>query len=883
LLINILKKIKTAIKSRHLARGSVDARYALIEACAIGVFSALAALWLKQGISWLGGWRIQATAQFGAWLTLPLIGLSLGMLAGWLIEQLSPEAAGSGIPHVKAILARFPIPLSGRVAAVKAIATVLVLGAGLTLGRRGPTVHIGAGLAAQLSSWLPTSPDHRRQMIAAGAAAGLAASFNTPIAGVMFVIEELMRDVSGLTLETAILASFTGAVVSRILGSADLNIPGTVMGAVRESHFSISEIPFYVVLGIIAGVFGALFNKSVVLSLKLHRYLNLPMYWRIGLAGLLSGIIVAFLPPFFRDNAGLREFLIAGAANWQTIALAFVAHFFLTLLAYTSGAPGGIFAPALVMGYALGYLVGTAEVNLAGGDSSATFALAGMGAFFTGVVRSPVTAIVIVFEMTADFNLVLPLMVGCAISYIVGESFFRGSIYEHLLDAAGIKLNEETPDRDFLSKLKAADVMHSKVESLNSDLSIKDTIAFMSRSSHRGFPVVENEQMIGIFTQSDLAKLGNIDETTALKTIMTPRPITVNVDASLTDVLYLLNRYQLSRIPVLDDDRLVGIITRTDIIKAEVSQISGKKNVSKPQPSYVVYQTRSPVTGKGRILLPLSNPQNAPSLLRIAAAIARQNNYEVECLQIIKVPKHTNPSRAKINTIQSRKLMYRLERLGRNLNISVHSQIRLAQDTTEAILATIDERHVNLVLMGWKGNQKTPGYIFGNVVDTLIQKNPCDLVLVKLGQELHSYPNNLNRQTTWLVPTAGGANAQKAMELLPALISLYNRDRTPHIHLSQVYRSSDREADLRGLYSKVTFMKENLGLSVKAIPLLSDSVAEAIVQQAQTDRADVVMLGASSEGLLQQAVRGNIPEAIARGVNNTVIIVRESSKLGNRQ
>jgi chloride channel protein, CIC family len=646
------------------------------------------------------------------------------------------------------------------------------------------------------------------------------------------------------------------------------------MGAARESHFSISEIPFYVVLGIIAGVFGALFNKSVVLSLKVHRHFNLPMYWRIGLAGLLSGIIVAFLPPFFRDNAGLREFLIAGEANWQIIALAFVAHFFLTLLAYTSGAPGGLFAPALVMGYALGYLVGTAEFHLAGGDSLATFALAGMGAFFTGVVRSPVTAIVIVFEMTADFNLVLPLMVGCAISYIVGESVFGGSIYDHLLEAAGIKLNEETPDRDFLNKLKAADVMHSKVESLDSDLTIKETIALMSRSSHRGFPVVEDEKLIGIFTQSDLAKITNIDEEAALKTVMTPRPITVDVDASLTDVLYLLNRYQLSRIPVLDNDRLVGIITRTDIIKAEADRVSGKKNISKPQPSYVVYQTRSPVTGKGIILLPLSNPQNAPSLFRIAAAIARQHNYEVECLQIIKVPKHTNPSRAKINTIQSRKLMYRLERLGRNLNISVHAQIRLAQDTTEAILETINQRHVNLVLMGWKGTQTTPGYIFGNVVDTLIQKTPCDLVLVKLGQELHSYPNNLNRQTTWLVPTAGGANAQRAMELLPALVSLYNRDRTPRIHLSQVYNSSDRDADLSGLYNNVTFLKEKLGLSVKPIPLLAYSVAEAIVEQAKTDRADVVMLGASSEGLLQQAVRGNIPEAIARGVDNTVIIVR---------
>ncbi|MGL5805099.1 MAG: chloride channel protein [Xenococcaceae cyanobacterium] len=872
----IFKNVRDSIKSRHLARGSVDKRYALVEACIIGVFSALAALCLKQGISWLGGWRIHATAQFGAWLTLPIMGLVMGMLAGWAIEQISPEAAGSGIPHVKAVLARFPIRLSGRVAIVKAIATILVLGAGLTLGRRGPTVHIGAALAAQLSNWLPTSPDHRRQMIAAGAAAGLAAGFNTPIAGVLFVIEELMRDVSGLTLETAIIASFTGSIVSRILGSADLNIPGTMLGAARESSFSVSEIPFYVVLGICAGIAGAIFNRSIVFSLKVHRHFNLPMHWKIGLAGLLSGLIVAFLPPFFRDNAGLREFLLAGEADWRTIALAFVAHFFLTVLAYSSGAPGGLFAPALVMGYALGYLVGTSEMVIAGGDSSATFALAGMGAFFTGVVRVPVTAIVIVFEMTADFNLVLPLMIGCAISYIVGESVFSGSIYQHLLEAAGIKLKEDTPNQDFLTKIKAADVMQSKVETLESDLSLQDTIEFMSRSRHRGFPVVENDKLIGIVTQSDLAKLTDKSDRIALKAIMTLRPITVDADASLTDVLYLLNRYQLSRLPVLENERLVGIITRTDIIKAEVNQISGQQAEIKPQPSYVVYQTRSPATGRGRILLPISNPQNAPSLLRIAAAIARQYNYELECLQIIIVPKHTAPSRAKINTANHRKLMHRLERLGRNLNTPVHAQIKFAQDITEAILETVQQRHINLVLMGWKGNTSTPGYIFGNVVDSLIQRTPCDLVLVKLGQDLHSYPNDLNRDAKWLIPTAGGANAQKAMELLPALISLYNSDRTAKIRLCQVYSSTRPKADLSSLYKTVTLLTEKLGFPVIPIKILSNAVADAIVAQVERDESDVVILGASSEGLLQQAVRGNIPEAIARRVSSTVIIVRRT-------
>ena len=186
-------------------------------------------------------------------------------------------------------------------------------------------------------------------------------------------------------------------------------------------------------LGILAGILGGIFNRSIIKGMEYGRRLPLPMPLRIGLAGLISGIVVAWLPPFFQDNAGLRELLIAGQFTWQTTALVFVAQFCLTILAYSAGAPGGLFAPALVLGSALGYLVGIAEVALIGSESPYTFALAGMGAFFTAVVRVPITAIVIIFEMTADFNLVLPLMIASAVAYIVAESFSQGSLYEHLL------------------------------------------------------------------------------------------------------------------------------------------------------------------------------------------------------------------------------------------------------------------------------------------------------------------------------------------------------------------------------------------------------------------------------------------------------------------
>ncbi len=625
----------------------------------------------------------------------------------------------------------------------------------------------------------------------------MAAGFNTPIAGVLFVVEELMRDISGLTLETAIAASFTGAVVSRLFGSADLNFPSVLSDASRRGNFAASEIPFYIFLGIAAGILGGLFNRGIVKGTNFNRSLPISIPLRIGFAGLISGTIVSFLPDFFRDNAGLREFLIAGELSWETTAIVFVAHFCLTIIAYSSGAPGGLFAPALMLGSALGYLVGTAEIVLIGSESPYTFALAGMGAFFTAVVRVPVTAIVIVFEMTTDFNLVLPLMISCAVAYIVAESVFKGSIYQHLLKLSGIELTEETSSRDFLTELTANDVMQSRVETLIATLTIEETVKAMSRSHHRGFPVVEDGKLIGIVTQSDIPKDSQKTSPGLLRDIMTPQPIAVNQTTSLADVLYLLDRYQLSRLPVTEGNKLLGIITRSDIIKTEAQQLLGdRKFIVRGEPSYRIYQTRSPSTGRGRILLPLANPQNVDALITIAAAIARYQKYEIECLQVIVVPKYIYPSQAKVDTSSSRKLMRRLETWGRKRNIPLHTQIRIANDVDEAILETISQEKIDLLLMGWKGTNTNPEQIFGSVVDKLIQQATCDLILVKLGKDPGAFPQQLDQSSKWLIPYAGGGNIHKAMTIFPALAKLYPAANALQVQLCQV--SPLKKLDRRG-------------------------------------------------------------------------------------
>ncbi|MBD2728420.1 chloride channel protein [Nostoc sp. FACHB-892] len=858
---------------------------AIAEACIIGLVAALSAVLLKVGSGWLGTWRVHTTHLLPAWLTLPAIGLVLGFVAGWLVDRLAPEASGSGIPQVKASLANVPMRLSWRVAGIKLLSAIISIGSGMTLGRQGPTVHVGAGLAAGMSRWVPTSPDHRRQMIAAGAGAGLAAAFNAPIAGVLFIVEELLQDLSGLTLGTAIIASFIGGVISRLLGGGSLDLNLQLVQS--SSQFSIPEIPFFVLLGILAGLLGALFSSGLILSIKFYRKLHISLPLQVALAGFISGVVVAMLPASFRDNTALRESLITGGSHPTVAAIAFAAQFILTLIAFGSGAPGGLFAPSLILGSCLGHIIGVSELYITGAGSPTTYALAGMGGFFSAVSKVPITAIVIVFEMTTDFNLVLPLMIVSVAAYLVADKVVPGSLYEKLLELKGITLTKEAPMEGALTKLTAKDVMQERVETLDAEMSLEEAMQSFARSHHRGFPVVEDSKLVGIVTQTDLLKIRESAKHTLrdrnladifLKEIMTAAPMTVTPIHTLSNVLYLLDRYQISRLPVVDGRRLIGIITRADIIRAEADHLNADNRTLKlrPEPSYIVYQTRSPSIGSGRLLVPVANPETAGILLQMAAAIARDRHYEIDCVQVMLIPRHSSPSETQVRTAKSRRLLRQAEVLAKKWKIPLHTQIRVTHDVAQAILETINEQHIDLILMGWKGNTSTPGRIFGNVVDTVIRQATCEVVLVKLGKTPQSpLPSPLFNR--WLVPMAGGPNSPLAIKLLPALITLGN---DPQIRLTQVFKPSELKPDMSISEQAIRHLmrRRKLSSSVVALPVQANSVAEGVINLVKTEGYDVVVLGASREGLLEQAIQGNIPEAIASGVESTVILVRGAIK-----
>jgi CIC family chloride channel protein len=223
--------------------------------------------------------------------------------------------------------------------------------------------------------------------------------------------------------------------------------------------------------------------------------------------------------------------------------------------------------------------------------------------------------------------------------------------------------------------------------------------------------------------------------------------------------------------------------------------------------------------------------------------------------------------------------MRRMERLGRSWKIPIHTQVRLAHNCAEAILEVIRQRHINCLVMGWKGSTSTQGMIFGDVVDTLIHKAPCELILVKLGNISQAFPHFTPPETSWLIPIAGGPNAKRAIQLLPALASLAPNFFPIKTLICQVHLPSETEPNFKQLEKTAKSLEKRLNLPVIPIPLCAASIAEAIITLASVEDCSLVMLGASREGLLKQAIYGNIPNAIAQGVNSTVILVRGAIKV----
>jgi CIC family chloride channel protein len=351
-------------------------------------------------------------------------------VAAWLVRRFSPHASGSGIPHVEAVLHGQIPPAPFSLVPVKFFAGLLAIGSGLALGREGPTVQMGAGIAVFAARVCRLGWTECRVLLAAGAGAGLATAFNAPIAGVVFVLEELIHGVER-RVAIAALAMLAAAIpVARLLiGDApDFRVEPLM-------HAGTGAAPFFFVLGAVAGLLAVAYNRSLLAALAVRdRFETIPTGLRAALIGGSVGILAWFAPGLVGGGDPITQRALLGNESPAIVALAFLIRFGLGPLSYAAGTPGGLFAPLLVLGAQSGLLFGFACHFLFPmlDIRPEAFALVGMAAFFTGVVRSPLTGIVLVVEMTASVTMLLPMLGACFLAMLLPILLRDPPIYDSL-------------------------------------------------------------------------------------------------------------------------------------------------------------------------------------------------------------------------------------------------------------------------------------------------------------------------------------------------------------------------------------------------------------------------------------------------------------------
>lgn len=375
-------------------------------------------------------------AALWGWAVLPAAGLVIGAGVGLAVKKWAPEAPGSGIPHVKGVLVNLRTMRWRGLIPVKFLGGALGIGAGLSMGREGPTVQMGAAVGRMVADVLRLPPRAVPQLISSGAGAGLAAAFNAPLAGFLFVLEELHREMSALTFGGALIAAVVADIVTRSLTG---QLPSFSVKVINT--LPLSTLPAVALLGVLGGLLGVLFNQAILRTQARARNIRIVPRWLLpGIAAAICGLVAWWLPYAAGGGHVVAEKLLGvGASRDYTVGfllLLLVAKFALTVLSYASGAPGGIFAPMLLLGALTGMVFGDGMQWLFPtlGPHTRAFAMLGMAALFTGSVRAPLTGMVLILEMTGSYQQLLAVSVACLCAYLVAEATGDRPIYEALLE-----------------------------------------------------------------------------------------------------------------------------------------------------------------------------------------------------------------------------------------------------------------------------------------------------------------------------------------------------------------------------------------------------------------------------------------------------------------
>jgi CIC family chloride channel protein len=513
------------------------------------------------------GARIDATVA-AAWrrLIVPIVG-SLSM--GFLLYKYFPDARGSGVPQTKAALFARGGFISLRTVFGKFFCTSATLATGIPLGREGPSVQVGAGIASLLGRALGLSPEKIKALIPVGAAAAVAAAFNTPLAAVLFALEEVVGDLNAPVLGSVVLASATSWAMLRLLLGNDplFKVP-------QYQLVSPVEFLIYAVLGLFGGLLSVAFTK-LLLRLR-ERFLRLPrktMWFQPAIGGVVVGIMGWFVPQTLGVGYSYVGQVLNGGMVLRLTVLLLVVKFFAVVISYASGNAGGIFGPALFLGAMLGGAIGSVAHNLfpAHVATAGAYALVGMGTAFAGIVRAPMTSVVMIFETTRDYAVIVPLMISNLVSFFVSSRLQRQPIYEVLAYQDGIHL-PTAESRISSGQRRVIHAMRPADEILKAEMTTQEAFERVSASALRAWPVSDERGVAGIATMAVLKKAAadGLSSTKLIDLIERREFPHLHADQSLAVALERMGAAGVDALPVVsraDVHKLEGIVAVQDVLR----------------------------------------------------------------------------------------------------------------------------------------------------------------------------------------------------------------------------------------------------------------------------------------------------------------------------
>jgi CIC family chloride channel protein len=502
-----------------------------------------------------------------AWrrVLVPVAG-SLAM--GFLLYRFFPYARGSGVPQTKAALFARDGFISLRTVLGKFFCTATTLASGIPLGREGPSVQVGAGIGSVLGRWLGLRPEKVKALIPVGAAAAIAAAFNTPMAAVLFSLEEVMGDMHAPILGSVVLASATSwAVLRLLLGNNPLfQVP-------QYTLVHPLELAIYALLGIAGGFLSVAFTRLLLGMRKL--FLNLPTrtrWWHPVVGGVTVGLMGWFVPQVLGVGYTYVGSALNGTMALKLMLLLVALKLIGVTVSYASGNAGGIFGPSLFLGAMLGGAIGTVAHGLLPGYTATpgAYALVGMGALFAGIVRAPMTSVLMIFEMTRDYAVIVPLMIANLTSFFISSRFQNEPIYEALAHQDGIHLPSRST-RDELNQRTVLQIMRRTPEILPAEMRVQDVIEQTRASKFRIWPVTEKDYFLGMLTRETLgcAYADGRKEQPLKDIVETLQVPHLHTDHALHQALERMSKYHLDVLPVVhraNIHKLEGVVTLQDVL-----------------------------------------------------------------------------------------------------------------------------------------------------------------------------------------------------------------------------------------------------------------------------------------------------------------------------